>query len=537
MAKIELNSVTSGYNLSAINDNFQRVEDELKNKVMYVDEASPMERALDMNGQDIINAGSVVAQQIQVGNAVITEGELSSESSAVLRGDLASAASGKGGDLVNMNDMHQQVQSSHTTTSTGDTFFAYHTATGASGSGYGFHSLDAGDGAGGGGAIGGATERTSLADAIVGNRRGSGAGNGVLGSRWESGDGSGVTGVMRGSGQGHGVYGYKVFTNVSGHAVHGRNESTTGAGVYGLRLNGAGDGHGVMGYASGNGSIPNNCASVFAQKLSGDSGPAMYADGRGTGFSLFAFGAANNATVAKVLQDATSTADVTASIEKQNGTSGMGLDVSVSGSGARTSQVTASRSIINPASASTGTSSVVGHDVFLGSTITGSSNARGLNISVNTGASQTYGVVSVVNGSGAANYGVYGNAVGGTVNWSGYFVGNAYVGGTITNPSDRRLKDIHHQLDGAQALANVCAAKSWVYDKYAVWTDDAGQQHRDKVAVREVGPIAQELQDITPDHVTEVNGYLAVTDRSELYQLKAAVAHLAGIVEKLQAEK
>lgn len=100
MAKIELNNVTSGYNLSAINDNFQKIEDELKNKVMYVDEVSPMKRALDMNGQDILNADSIIAQRVQVGNAVITEGEFSLDSSAFLRADLASTASGKGAEMV-----------------------------------------------------------------------------------------------------------------------------------------------------------------------------------------------------------------------------------------------------------------------------------------------------------------------------------------------------------------------------------------------------------------------------------------------------
>lgn len=104
MAKIELNSVTSGYNLSAINDNFQKIEEELKNKVLYVDEVSPMEQDLDMNGMNIINVDKVVAQQVQVGNAIITEGEFGPDSSAVLRGDLADSSVGKGASLVTLED-------------------------------------------------------------------------------------------------------------------------------------------------------------------------------------------------------------------------------------------------------------------------------------------------------------------------------------------------------------------------------------------------------------------------------------------------
>lgn len=77
MAKIELNSVTSGYNLSAINDNFQKIEDELKNKVMYVDEVSPMERPLDMNGEDILNTDTLTVNQIQLGSEVLVEETIS----------------------------------------------------------------------------------------------------------------------------------------------------------------------------------------------------------------------------------------------------------------------------------------------------------------------------------------------------------------------------------------------------------------------------------------------------------------------------
>lgn len=57
--KIELDSVESGYGLSKINDNFQKIEDELNNKVLYRDNVngSPneMSNSLDMNGERIYN--------------------------------------------------------------------------------------------------------------------------------------------------------------------------------------------------------------------------------------------------------------------------------------------------------------------------------------------------------------------------------------------------------------------------------------------------------------------------------------------------
>jgi len=60
MAKLELSDTVSGYNLSVLNDNFQKIETELKDKVVYRDEVSPMERTLDMNGNKIINLGTAV---------------------------------------------------------------------------------------------------------------------------------------------------------------------------------------------------------------------------------------------------------------------------------------------------------------------------------------------------------------------------------------------------------------------------------------------------------------------------------------------
>lgn len=454
--------------------------------------------------------------------------------------DKRELAAPTGGDMVNMGNLSQVVLSKTTdgvaqnysfygdreTSRVADVFFANHNCTGPAGAGYGFHALDYGDGAAGGGAIGGATSRSALADAIVGNRRDVGDGCGVNGSRWESGNGSGVQGVMRGTGSGHGVYGYKVLTG-SGHAVYGRNESTDGAGIYGHRLNNAGPGYGVLGYAEGAGGSAEN-ASIAGIKKAGDSGWAVLADGRGTDAALRAFAANNSAPVSHLLQDVTNTAITAFQFEKQNGKTGVGVQSSVTGGGARTGIVTAIRSIINPGVASTGTPQVYGSDVFIGATITGAVEVFGQNVVVqSTGSTSAYGVVSVVSGANTTNYGVLANATGGTTNWSGYFVGNVFYGGSLT-PSDARLKDIHGEVDTARALANVVAGKVYRYDKYSLVTDDMGAQHRgEKILLNEIGPIAQEIQQITPDHVMQAGDYLAMNDRSELYQLKAAVQEMA----------
>lgn len=64
--KIELNSLTSGYNINQINVNFGRIETEFKDKVVYRDEISPMARELDMNSNRIIN----LAPPVNNGDAV-----------------------------------------------------------------------------------------------------------------------------------------------------------------------------------------------------------------------------------------------------------------------------------------------------------------------------------------------------------------------------------------------------------------------------------------------------------------------------------
>lgn len=65
MAKIVISDIGSGFDLTKINSAFQQLEDELNNKVLYRNvppgEANYMSNDLDMNQNDIINAGKVQA--------------------------------------------------------------------------------------------------------------------------------------------------------------------------------------------------------------------------------------------------------------------------------------------------------------------------------------------------------------------------------------------------------------------------------------------------------------------------------------------
>ena len=59
MAKLTLDTVSGGYDLSIINDNFDKIETEFQNKVLYrnnpVGENNTVETDVDMNGKRIYN--------------------------------------------------------------------------------------------------------------------------------------------------------------------------------------------------------------------------------------------------------------------------------------------------------------------------------------------------------------------------------------------------------------------------------------------------------------------------------------------------
>ena len=64
MAKVTLSDITAGYaSAAALNASFNAIEDEFNNKVLYRDnpsgEPNQMENDLDLNGNDILNAGAL----------------------------------------------------------------------------------------------------------------------------------------------------------------------------------------------------------------------------------------------------------------------------------------------------------------------------------------------------------------------------------------------------------------------------------------------------------------------------------------------
>lgn len=75
MSKIDLDPITSGYNLSKINANFQKIKDELNNKVLYRDspagEPNSMSSNLDMNSRPILNASKISSNVLELGGVQV----------------------------------------------------------------------------------------------------------------------------------------------------------------------------------------------------------------------------------------------------------------------------------------------------------------------------------------------------------------------------------------------------------------------------------------------------------------------------------
>lgn len=91
MSKVDLDPITSGYNLSKINSNFQKLEDELNNKVLYRQvadsELNHMSVNLDMNSRRILNILDAISESEPVTLRQLRQVE--SADDTLLRNELA----------------------------------------------------------------------------------------------------------------------------------------------------------------------------------------------------------------------------------------------------------------------------------------------------------------------------------------------------------------------------------------------------------------------------------------------------------------
>lgn len=120
MSKIDLDPITSGYNLSKINANFQKVEDELNNKVLYrnppAGEPNSMSSNLDMNSRSILNASKISSRILELDGVQVVPTSLvvvpyNGTREALRRSyaeagyNLVDGSFEAGGTLVNANDV------------------------------------------------------------------------------------------------------------------------------------------------------------------------------------------------------------------------------------------------------------------------------------------------------------------------------------------------------------------------------------------------------------------------------------------------
>ncbi len=100
-----LDDVSSGYNLSKINSNFDKIEDEFNDRVLYRDnldtEPNSMQDNLDMNSYKILNANSIYSQSLFLNGIAVTVNNLVEVDTSyvdALRADIADTSNTALGD-------------------------------------------------------------------------------------------------------------------------------------------------------------------------------------------------------------------------------------------------------------------------------------------------------------------------------------------------------------------------------------------------------------------------------------------------------
>lgn len=85
--KFSLSNILSGFQLSRINTNFDKIETELNNKVLYRDnpegEPNTMEQDLDMNGNAVLNASVVSASSLRLNGVDVEVGQATTSAATI----------------------------------------------------------------------------------------------------------------------------------------------------------------------------------------------------------------------------------------------------------------------------------------------------------------------------------------------------------------------------------------------------------------------------------------------------------------------
>ncbi|MBW8886398.1 MAG: tail fiber domain-containing protein [Fibrobacteres bacterium] len=113
-----------------------------------------------------------------------------------------------------------------------------------------------------------------------------------------------------------------------------------------------------------------------------------------------------------------------------------------------------------------------------------------------SGSGSRFGGYFVAYGGTSNNYGVYASGSG-TGAYAGYFQGNVYISGTLSNPSDSRLKTNIQPLQGN--LQKLASLRPSSYNFDAIQTRVKGLPER-----RQLGLLADDVAAVLPELVTDV---------------------------------
>ena len=107
MAKINLPTVTDSTQVSTINNNFQEIEDQLNSDVFYrtnpIGEPNQLSNDIDLNSNDILNAGATYTTTLYVNGTRVTVNELPATNSYVNLIDTEGTYSAKAGKFSRVN--------------------------------------------------------------------------------------------------------------------------------------------------------------------------------------------------------------------------------------------------------------------------------------------------------------------------------------------------------------------------------------------------------------------------------------------------
>ena len=116
-----------------------------------------------------------------------------------------------------------------------------------------------------------------------------------------------------------------------------------------------------------------------------------------------------------------------------------------------------------------------------------------------SGATTTnYGVYASAGTGGTYRYGIYADAGGGSNNYAAYFNGSTYCTGSY-GPSDIKLKMNPQLLDGQGTIRKIMLLKPQTY-----YYDTTTNTKMNLPSKKQYGLIAQELETVFPDMVTEI---------------------------------